>query len=251
MSRHTAWHFHTATSIRWPHLPLLFSAILWLASPGTSAQTALPRLEGNFLLMPAVQVFDTPYRIDWQVVVTGELIDLLLHEFEQLPDGTATAGAPSFQGEVLNLPRLDLDGKSLWGEFLLDSEQPIIFRLIAVGENDGGVSGMQGKWRIIEEIDALGCEVGELIEIYTIEIREAANQTRIAYPFGEFEASVTASRLSWSDSYAVSGGSLSTSVELLFNETRDSLSGDATWTFDDGTASCQGSSVLQGDLLHH
>ena len=89
---------------------LLVLSLLLCTRP-LAAAAPEPGVDGNLLNMPVVLVFDTAFRIDWQIVNTNGLIDLLLHDYEEL-GAVDTSGAPSYFGDVLNLPRLNVDGVS-------------------------------------------------------------------------------------------------------------------------------------------
>ena len=229
---------------------LLVFSLLVLSTGIVTVQAAQPYLSGDRLVMPVVLVYDTPYRVEWQVVDSDGNIDLLLSSAEEL-DSADTTGAPSFFGDVLNIPRLDLDGLSLWGEFYLYSDQPVRFRLQAAAANDAGSSGVQGKWRIIEEIDARDCDEGELIEIYSLRVQQQGAAISVITSTGTYDGTLQGTTLNWSGAIAEDGGTTTTQIQVQFADTLDSLVGSSTWSWSNGSVSCDGSSTITGTLLHN
>lgn len=224
--------------------------VLATASSTVSAQAPLPRIEGDILIMPVVQVIDTPFRIDWKIITGENSIELLLHDYEVL--GSAdTRGAPSFWDGVLNLPRLEADGLSYWGEFYVVSEQPVKFGLANAGFNDPGDSGLQGKWRVTDEIDAEACGEGSDIVIYELSVQHQGQDLKVISSVGEFDLALNGNSLQWSGSYAEDGGTTTTTIDATVAETFDELSGSSEWTWSNGSFSCSGTSTFSAVLLHN
>ncbi len=238
-----------ARAYRWLLVVALFYAMFF--SPRSTAQAPLPTISGNILTMPVVLIYDTPFRLEWQIVITGSIIDLLLRSYQELPANTDTTGAPSFFGELLNLPRLEVDGGSLWGEFALDSEQPVIFRLVAAEANNPGSSGVNGKWRISEETDATACGEGELIDIYTLNVRQEGSNLTVITNVGTFNATLQGTNMQWMGSYNEDGGVVNNTVNVAFSSSLNSLTGSSSWTYSGGGTTCSGSSQFSGVLLHN
>lgn len=230
----------------------LLVALFYLSSRELIAQTPPPTIEDNFLRMPVALVYDTPYRIDWQIIETDGLIDLLLHEYVQL-DSADSSNAPSYFGEVLNVPALEVEGISFWGEFILESEQPVIFRLVAADANNPGFSGVQGKWRVIEEIPAARCGEETDIVVYELTIREVGNVLVVEAPGYGSSSDFSENTLSWSAiTYPEDGGTRSVSMQLLFGDELDSLAGFSEWQWwGEDNQTCEGHSYVFGELLHN
>ena len=127
----------------------------------------------------------------------------------------------------------------------------MIFRLHAAGANDPGSSGVQGKWRITEETDARDCGEGELIDIYSLQVRQQGSDLTVITAVGSFEAVLEGTSLSWSGSYGEDGGTVTISVQVEFADSLDSLAGSSQWSWSGGGDSCDGSSVFTGVLLHN
>lgn len=229
---------------------LLIGFTSLLASSAVTAQAPLPSIEGNLLRMPVVVVMDTPYSIDWQIVQTNGLIDLLLHQFSAV-SGVDTTGAPSFDGTTLNVPRLEVGGVSYWGEFKVDSTQPVIFRLQDANVNNPGTSGVAGKWRITEQTNAQECGEGVSSSTYFLTVAQQGSTITVKSTVGTFTASLQGTSLQWNGSYSEDGGTVSTNVDANFTGSLNSLSGTSTWTWSNGTTSCNGSSSFTGKLLHN
>lgn len=228
----------------------LLLVVLLLASNNLNAQSTSPYVEDGFFVMPVVQVYDTPYRIVWQIVETIGFIDLLLHEHEQLLEAE-TSGAPSYYGELLNVPDAQVNGVSFWGEFAIESEQPVIFRLLMAEANNAGSTGVQGKWRIIEEADASACGEGTETTIYSLRVLESNSGLSVISNVGSFSAGLSGLSLQWSGSFAEDGGTTSAEVNVMFAESLHDLTGVSQWTWSNGSQSCEGTSFFTGELLHN
>lgn len=229
---------------------LFFGVASTLAISPALAQAPLPTIQGNLLRMPVVLVLGTPYSIDWQIVQTNGLIDLLLHQFSAV-SGVDTTGAPSFDGTILNLPRLEAGGVSYWGEFRVDSTQPIIFRLHDANVNNPGSSGVAGKWSITEQTNAQACGEGITSSTYVLTVAQQGSTITVKSSVGTFTANLQGTSLQWSGSYNEDGGTVNTNVGASFTGSLNSLSGTSTWSWGNGSSSCNGSSSFTGKLLHN
>ena len=227
----------------------IFAACLFCGS-STSAQSTIPTVNGDILTMPVVAVLDLAFRIDFQIVIGSEFVDLVLVDFEQL-EGVDTSGAPSFFDNVINMPALDIDGDSFWGEFLLVSDDPITFRMTAANVNDAGESGTEGRWRITEVVDASDCGEGEVTDIYNIDVLIVGDQLSVRSPYETFDALLIDNVLEWSGSYPFDDGTETILFNITFSENRDSLTGTSEWSWTDGTEGCEGTSNISGVLLHN
>lgn len=228
---------------------ILFFALA-IASPRIFASAEEPYIDGIYFVMPVVQVIDTPFRIVWQIVDTGGIVDLLLYDYEQLPEAD-TLRAPSFYGSILNVPSATLDGVSYWAEFSIDSEQPVIFRLSSVEANNAGNSGVQGKWRIVEEVDERACGGDLEIVIHDLRLQENGGALTVISNAGTFGAELDGNILQWSGSFPEDGGTVTTAIDVEFADSLDSLVGASQWNWSNGSLSCAGVSIFTGELLHN
>ena len=174
----------------------------------------------------------------------------MLVDFEEVT-GVDTSGAPSFFNSLLSLPALDLDGVSFWGEFILVNDSPVTLRLLSVDQNQPGVSGVEGKWRITETVDAVDCEEGVSVDTYEVLVLQDGNQLTVGTPVGIFEGFINGNTLDWSGSYPDDGGTTTESFSITFNATIDSLTASSSWSWSGDGESCSGSSSAVGILLHN
>lgn len=213
-------------------------------------QSNAPSLSGDLLTMPVVTLFDQAFRLVFQVVSNGPNVDLVLTDFAEVT-GVDTSGAPSFFGGLLSLPELVLDGASFWGEFVVISDNPVTFRLSGADVNKPGASGVEGRWRITETVNGEQCDEGTTTEVYQLQVAQQGNQLTVTAPVGTFNGVLNGTNLRWSGSFPEDGGTVSTSIDVTFTTTLDSLSGSSSWSWSDGSFTCAGTSQISGILLRN
>lgn len=228
--------------------------VISLFASGAHAVAPEPYVEGDILTLPVLVILDEPYTVQFQIVDTIGVPELLLHSYAAAPNADIVM-APTYDGELLNIPHLAIGQDSYWGEFSLTHTQPVLFRLEAAEKNLPGSSGVQGKWRIFEITDAQACGEGTLTDTYDLRVRSgglAGNSILyITTPLGEFEAVISGRSLAWSGSYAEDGGILNNDIDVTFSSELNTLEGTSAWTYSENGVSCSGSSTFIGALLHN
>lgn len=233
---------------------LLFLGVCFTTAHSASAAAPLPYLQDSYLIVPVLLVLDVPYEVEFQIITTTGETELLLHRHTVLTEADIE-NAPSWDGELLNIPRLAYNDDFYWGEFSLTFSQPVLFKLERAERNLPGASGVQGKWRILEFINAENCGEETRSLQYDLRVVHATPQgiddLFVIAPAGEFSATMHDRVLNWSGSYAEDGGTVSTDIEVAFSESLNTLEGQATWTWTNGQQSCNGVSGLVGVLMHN
>ncbi len=94
-------------------------------------------LDGNSIILPVVTVADNAFRIEFSLIPDSSPLLITLTGAEELgsTDSIDTANANSFSGLTLSVPDLSVDGASYWADFILLSEDPLIFQLAGAGLN--------------------------------------------------------------------------------------------------------------------
>ncbi len=219
-----------------------------------SAVAPLPYIEGDYLIVPVVLVLDVPYSVEFQIITSTGETELLLHRHSVLTEADIV-NAPSWDGELFNIPSMAYNDDFYWGEFSLTFSQPVLFKLERAERNAPGSSGVQGKWRIMEIVNSENCGHETSISQYDLRVVHASpegiNDLFVIAPAGEFAASIAERVLNWSGSYAEDGGTVNTNVQVTFSETLNTLEGESTWTWSDGSQSCNGTTGIIGVLMHN
>tara|TARA_B100000809_G_scaffold40260_1_gene35216 strand:+ start:4427 stop:5851 length:1425 start_codon:yes stop_codon:yes gene_type:complete len=110
-------------------LSLLVSLIL-LSSVAAAVQQA--SLAGNVIHLPVLTFVDQVFQIELSIVEATDPVEVLLTHASELTNAN-TDGAASFDGVMLSIPSIDVDGTIYWANFRLLSAEPPTFVLGAAG----------------------------------------------------------------------------------------------------------------------
>tara|TARA_B100001105_G_C22392218_1_gene444983 strand:- start:288 stop:1196 length:909 start_codon:yes stop_codon:yes gene_type:complete len=110
-------------------LSLLVSLIL-LSSVAAAAQQA--SLAGNVIHLPVLTFVDQVFQIELSIVEATDPVEVLLTHASELTNAN-TDDAASFDGVMLSIPSIDVDGTIYWANFRLLSAEPPTFVLGAAG----------------------------------------------------------------------------------------------------------------------
>lgn len=122
------------------------------------------------------------------------------------------------------------------------------------GSDDGGDSGnsgssgppedVSGEWFSRTEVNAVNCGLGEFIDAQAFVITQNEADISVLASTGDtFTGTVSGDIVEWSGSYDERGGT-TTFTSLTLIASGDSVAGDASWTWTDGTDSCNGTMVI-------
>lgn len=107
----------------------LFSLLLVFTSSAGAQQASL---NGNVINLPAVTLADQVFQVELTIVEGSNPVELLLTDAVELTDAN-TDGASSFDGELLSIPSIYVDGVNYWANLSLLSADPPRFLLADVG----------------------------------------------------------------------------------------------------------------------
>lgn len=122
------------------------------------------------------------------------------------------------------------------------------------GGGDGGGTGgtdptvlpedVSGAWFSRTEVNAVNCGLGEFIDAQAFVITQDEADISVLTSSGDtFTGTVNGDIVEWSGSYDERGGT-TTFTALTLIASGDSVAGDASWTWTDGTDSCNGTMVI-------
>ncbi|GJM12550.1 MAG: hypothetical protein DHS20C12_09530 [Pseudohongiella sp.] len=111
---------------------LLLIAIGFVLLSSTS-QAQPPYIDGNLLVVPAVEIGAEKYRVELIVDASTAPVSLNLH-FAEAVENVSSYQASTLVGSTLTIPRLSYDGRSYELTMNLSSENPVIFQLSSVVE---------------------------------------------------------------------------------------------------------------------
>ncbi len=114
-------------------------------------------------------------------------------------------------------------------------------------------STIAGQWQITETItNASGVCAGEIgtTETYTIHVAQNGSALTVSAPAGVFSGTMNGNNISWTGSYPEQGGTTTiTSMTVTVTGPPYMLNGSSTWTWTDGTTTCQGTTDIRGALV--
>lgn len=106
-------------------------AYLMLLAQGALSQP--PYIEGNLLIVPAVEAVGETYRVELSIDASTNPVSLNL-AYAELAENPTSFQASSLVGSTLRIPKLTYQGKSYELSMTLASESPVVFHLGAVTE---------------------------------------------------------------------------------------------------------------------
>ena len=124
------------------------------------------------------------------------------------------------------------------------------------GTGSGGSTAapedVSGDWFSRTEVNAVNCGIGEFIDAQAFVItQDDVNISVLASSGDTFTGTVNGDIVEWSGSYDERGGT-TTITDLSLVVSGDSVSGNASWTWTDGTDSCNGTmtfSAMRGTAV--
>lgn len=109
-----------------------FLVILLLSNSSVAQQATL---NGNVINIPVVIIGEQAFQVELTLVADTNPIELLVTNGVLLTDFN-TEGASTFDGNILAVPSLDVDGIAFFANFSLMSEEPPAFVLVDAGTVD-------------------------------------------------------------------------------------------------------------------
>ncbi|MEL7025331.1 MAG: fibronectin type III domain-containing protein [Pseudomonadota bacterium] len=104
-----------------------------------------------------------------------------------------------------------------------------------------------GEWQISETL-ADDCGSSGTTNTYVATVTQNGSQVVVTYGGVSRSGTMTGNELTWSGSYPEDGGTTTVS-SLILNFSGDSATGNATWSWTDGTQSCSGTSSITATRL--
>ncbi len=105
-------------------------------------------------------------------------------------------------------------------------------------------------WAFTEVADETDCDEGTNTYNYDVTIVQDGNQITVTMEGEEFSGTISASTVKWSGSFPEDGGTTTIhSVSLSVTNDGQSLDGNMSWSWSDGTDSCSGTSELTADKI--
>jgi hypothetical protein len=107
----------------------------------------------------------------------------------------------------------------------------------------GDLSGT--TWSVEDYVNGTACGDGYYYDYYSVEVvSQSGNTISVSTPVGTFSGTFSDDQISWSGSYAQSGGTTVSNTSLTVNSVCSTLSGTATWTWSNGVETCAGTSAI-------
>ncbi|MEJ2641822.1 MAG: hypothetical protein P8010_19830, partial [Desulfosarcinaceae bacterium] len=121
------------------------------------------------------------------------------------------------------------------------------------GGDDGDASDVldvSGSWNVTEVADESDCGQGINTKHYTVTIAQTGTTFTVQTPYGTLRGNLSGSAGTWSGRGSEDGGTLQTSGRVTFSDDGNGYgngySAQETWTWDDGSFYCSGTSDLSG-----
>lgn len=124
-----------------PGLPAIVAICLSLFTLAGGAQEQTLSIDNGLLQLPAVNINNKFFAVDFTVTETADGLDLQLADFAKLDSAEVSNSVEvsSFFGLTLSIPRLEIDGTVYLSEFRLTNLETINFSLIStVAAGSGG-----------------------------------------------------------------------------------------------------------------
>jgi len=112
-------------------------------------------------------------------------------------------------------------------------------------ENENSVNGL---WSIFEQVTPQTCELDPYAESYDVQIVRDGNQLTVTSPVGEFSGEISGNALNWDINFSEDGGTVNSTINVIFSPEENSLLGTASTNWSDGDVNCSGTSNISGRL---
>ena len=140
----------TLRSLRLRLASLLIASLFSLAGLSASVSAQTSTFIDNVLAISYVEVGNTAYTLEFGLSITGGNYDFGLLAAAETPV-TSPAGVPTFDGSVLRVPSVEVDGTDFSLNLVLLSDSPVIFRLQSFAEVvDPGPTSLQQATTLFE-----------------------------------------------------------------------------------------------------
>lgn len=104
-----------------------------------------------------------------------------------------------------------------------------------------------GEWAVTESVNATACGEGTSVETYTAVVSQSGTTMTVTASGITRSGAFSGTILTFTATYPEDGGSVSSSGTIVFNG--NSASGSSTWTYTEGSLSCDGSSTLSASRV--